>query len=82
MGSLTYWGRDDIDSILQDIFKCIFFNENALILSKISLKFIPKGPINNIAALVQKMAWRQPSDISIIQPQWVNSHGKCRWTHS
>ena len=35
-----------------DIFKCIFLNENALIQIKISLKFVPKGPINNIPALV------------------------------
>ena len=26
---------------------------------KISLKFVPKGPINNILALVQIVAWRQ-----------------------
>ena len=35
-----------------DIFKCIFFNENVLISIKISLKFVPKGQINNIPALV------------------------------
>ena len=35
-----------------DIFKCIFLNENVLITIKISLKFVPKGPINNIPALV------------------------------
>ena len=35
-----------------DIFKRIFFNENVWILIKISLKFVPKGPINNIPALV------------------------------
>ena len=29
---------------------------------KISLKFIPKGPINNIPALVQIMAWCRPGD--------------------
>ena len=29
------------------IFKCIFLNENVLISIKISLKFVPKGPINN-----------------------------------
>ena len=27
-----------------DIFKCIFLNENVLIAIKISLKFVPKGP--------------------------------------
>ena len=32
-----------------DIFKCIFLNENFKILIKISLKFVPKGPINNIS---------------------------------
>ena len=36
-----------------DIFKCIFLNENVLILIKISLKFVPKGPIDIIPALVQ-----------------------------
>ena len=30
------------------IWKCIFLNENVLILIKISLQFVPKGPINNI----------------------------------
>ena len=29
---------------------------------KISLKFVPKGPTNNIPALVQKMAWCRPGD--------------------
>ena len=41
-----------------DIFKCILLNENVWILIEISLKFVPKGPINNISALVQIMAWR------------------------
>ena len=45
-----------------DIFKCIFLNENVKISIKISLKFVPKGPINNIPALVQIMAWRRPRD--------------------
>ena len=35
-----------------DIFKCIFLNENVLILIKISLKFVPKGQINNFPPLV------------------------------
>ena len=36
-----------------DIFKCIFLYENVWIPIKISLKFAPKGQINNIPALVQ-----------------------------
>ena len=39
-----------------------FFKENVWIPTKISLKFVPKGPINNIPALVQIMAWRSPGD--------------------
>ena len=45
-----------------DIFKCIFVNENVWISIKISLKFISSVPINNIPALVQLMAWRWPGD--------------------
>ena len=48
-------------SILADnTFKFKFVNENVLIYIKISLKFVPKGPINTIPALVQIIAWRWP----------------------
>ena len=40
-----------------DIFKCIFLNENVWIPVKISLKFVPKGPINNIPALHYLNQW-------------------------
>ena len=70
----------------EDIFKCIFLKENVWIPTKILLKFVPKGPINNILALVQIMAWHRPGDkplsepmmvcllmhICITRPQWVN----------
>ena len=69
-----------------DIFKRIFFNENVWISIKISLKFVPKGPINSIPSLVQIMAWRcsgdkplsepmmvnSPTHICVTRPQWVN----------
>ena len=45
-----------------DTLRLIFFNENVRISTKISLKFVPKGLINNIPALVQIMAWRRPGD--------------------
>ena len=51
-----------------DIFKCIFLKENVLISIKISLKFVPKGPINNIPASVQIMAWRRPGDKPLSEP--------------
>ena len=70
-----------------DIFKCIFFNENVRISIKISIKFVPTGPTSIIPALVQIMAWRQTGDkplsetmmvrllthIRVTRPQWVNT---------
>ena len=79
-----------------DIFKRIFFNENVWISIKISLKFVPKGPINNIPALVQIMTWRRsgdkplsepmmvslPTHICVIRPQWVKSREfSCLFNH-
>ena len=69
-----------------DHLKCIFLNENIWISIKISLKFVPKGPINNNLALVQIMAWHRSGDkplsepmmvsllthICVTRPQWVN----------
>ena len=69
-----------------DTFKRIFLNENVRISIKISLKFVPQGPINDIPALVLIMAWRRPgakplsepmmvslpTHICVTRPQWVN----------
>ena len=55
-----------------DIFKRVFLNENIWVPIKISLKFVPKGPVNNIPALVQIMAWRRPGDKPLSEPMMVN----------
>ena len=55
-----------------DIFKCIFLNENVWIPIKFSLKFVPKGPINNISALVQITVWRRPGDKPLSEPMMVS----------
>ena len=60
----------------EDIFKCIFLNESIWISIDISLKFVPKGPINNIPALVQIMAWRRLGDKPLSEPMLV-----CLLTH-
>ena len=90
-----FWGPDSLVNTLRprqngrhfadDTFKRIFLNENVGISIKISLKFVPKGPIYNIPALIQIMAWRRPGDkplsepmmiilqahICVTRPQWV-----------
>ena len=50
-------GRRDFPD---DIFKCIFLNENVWISIKISLKFVPKDPINNIPALIRDGSMTKP----------------------
>ena len=51
-----------------NIFKCIFLNENVWISNTIWLKFVPKGPIDNNTALVQIMAWRRTGDKPLSEP--------------
>ena len=55
-------------TLADEIFKCNFVNEKFLILIKISLKFVPKGPIDNKAALVQVMVWRRTGDKPLPEP--------------
>ena len=85
-GHLTHWNLNKMADIWQkNIFKYIFLYENCHIKIKISLKCVPKGPINNEPALVQIMAWclfgtkplSEPmmayfTDTYVTQPQWVN----------
>ena len=52
-----------------DIFKCIFLNDNVGISIKIALRFVPKSPIYNIPSLVQIIAGRLPGEQAII---WTN----------
>ena len=50
------------------IFKCNCLNKNVQISIKISMKFVPKGPINSIPALVPIMAWHRPGDKLLYEP--------------
>ena len=55
-----------------DTFNSIFVNENVEISIEFSLKFVPKGPINYIPALVQIMAWRRPGDKPLSEPVMIS----------
>ena len=77
--------RQNGSHFVDEIFRCIFLNESVWISIEISLAFVPKGPINDILALVQTMAWRRPGDkplsesvmvnllehICVTRPQWI-----------
>ena len=49
-------------------FNYILFNENISISITISLKFVPKGPIDDNSALVQVMAWRWTGEKLLHEP--------------
>ena len=64
-------------SFVDDNFECIFLIE-------IALKFVAKGPIRNIPALVQIMAWRRQGDKPLYEPMMFSLlthiwHIKERW---
>ena len=63
--------RQDGRHFADDIFKCIFFNENGCILITFSLKCICKGAIDNNPALVQIMAWRRSGDKPLSEPMMI-----------
>ena len=73
------WGFNTLrprqmDAISQTTFSSAFsWNENFWISIKMSLKFVPKGPNNNIRALVQIMAWHGPGDKPLSEPMMVSS---------
>ena len=62
IGVSTLRPRQNDRHFADDTFKRIFLNEDTRISIKMSLNFVPKGPTNNILALVQITAWRRPGD--------------------
>ena len=71
---LTHRGRDKMARYFpDDIFKCIFLNENDWISITISLKLVPEGMINNnIPSVIQIMAWRRSGDKPLSEPMMVS----------
>ena len=61
--------------LIGDNFKCTFLNENDRIPIRISLKFVPRSPVDNKAALVQVMAWRWTGDKPLPEPMLTQFTG-------
>ena len=60
---ITHIPLDKMAAILaDDIFNCIFLNENDKIPIQISLKYVPMSPIDNKPVSVQIMSWRRAGD--------------------
>ena len=70
--SFTHLPLDLMAVILADnIFSSIFLNENDWIIIQISLKCVPRSPIDNKPALVQVMAWRRIGDKPLPEPMLI-----------
>ena len=70
--TLTHWGQDKMAAVSQTTLSNAFSWMKMRISIKISLKFVPKGPINNNPSLVQVMAWRRSGDKPLSEPMMVN----------
>ena len=64
--------RQNVRHFPGNLFSNAFFNENVQISIKVSLKFVPGGPVNNFPALVQIMAWRRPGDKPLSEPMMIS----------
>ena len=83
----TLWPIQNGRHIADDVFRCILLNQNILISFRISLKFVPNGPISNSPETVEIMTWRRsgakplsepmmlglPTHICVTRPEWVHS---------
>ena len=69
--NLTHSRRDKMATILQTTVSNAFSWMKMYAFRLMSLKFVPKGPIDNITALVQIMAWRRLGDKPLSEPMMV-----------
>ena len=65
--------------LADDIFKCIFLNENDRIPIQISLKFVPRSPVDNKPTLVQVMAWSRTGDKPLPEPMLTQFTDTYMW---
>ena len=61
------------------VFKCIFINKKFRILIRISLKFVPRGPIDNKSALVRVLARHRRGDKPVSEPKLTQSIDAYVW---
>ena len=69
---LTHLSLNKMPTLLaDDIFISIFLSEDDKIPIQISLKLVPRSPINISPALVQVMTWRRTGDKPILEPVMI-----------
>ena len=70
---LPHWSRDKLTAVFQMTFSCVsFFIKMYELRLKFYFKFVSKGQISNIPALVQIMTWCGPGDKPLSESMMVN----------
>ena len=73
----SYPPGQSVRHFANNIFKCIFLNENVRIFIQFSLTFVPKGHVNNKSAFVLVMACRLFGNKPLPEPmmsQFINAY--------
>ena len=63
--------------LANDIVKYNYSNENLSFFNKLSLKFVPMGPIDNNQVFFQVMAWRRIATRHYLNQWWPSLPGAC-----
>ena len=66
-------------NLAEDIFNCIFLNENDRIPIQMSLKYVSMSPVYSKSALVQVMAWRRTGDKPLPEPMMIQFIDAYMW---
>ena len=78
---LREWGLNKYGQhFADDIFKCIFLNEKFSVLPWISLKFVSKNVVDDMAVLIQVMAWCLFSTKPLPEPMLIKMDDAL-WCH-
>ena len=66
-------------NLAEDIFNCIFSNENDRIPIQMSLKYVSRSAVYSKSALVQVMAWRRTGDKPLPEPMMIQFIDAYMW---
>ena len=82
MSVLTHWIERKWPSFSRPHFQMHFLVSKLWIPNKIPMKFVAKGPINNVPALVQIISWHRPGNKPLSEPMMVICVTRPRWVNT
>ena len=74
---ITLRPEQNVCNFADDIFDCIFLTAYVVIWFNVSLKFVPKGLIDNKSALGHVMAWHRKDAKPLPEPMMIQFTNAC-----